>query len=621
MSVLAIRFVTLACAAVVSLSGARAQVRDARRSQPTGAGAISGVLVSDDDGKTPVRRAVVSLSAAELPLNRAVITDDDGRFAFTNLAAGRFSLKASKGGFLTATLGAKPGRQGTVLVLAAGERMTDVVFRIARAAAITGTATGPNGVPVPGLQISAISVHAPELQPYSLTSVGFLTDDRGVYRIFGLAPGDYYVVAAPSRQFATGAGGAVARSAAEVDAIFRHLREMTHGTAAGSPAARSPGRPAAPAAGKPPSYGYVPIFYPGTPNGADAGIVSVAAGQERPGVDLIFERVPTAEIDGVVTSAHGPLPRVILSIAPRGPQLRGVYGGSPVLTQPAGPDGRFRYSGVAPGQYTLYVRATGVQPSPAGRMGGGVSAPGDASAQTLWAATDVNVQGEHLTVSLDLQPALRVTGRIRFAGTSQAPAPFSGVRLGLAREGSPGMSAMNNTNIGTPPVAPAIVRADGTFELGGILPGTYRLSATTPMANGWWARSAIVDGRDLLDGPLVIERDVTNVALTFSDEESELFGRLTGTAGSPAYDTGLIVFPADPALWRKGARRIQTATAASDGRFSIRRLPGGEYLLAILPDAEQHQLHDRAFLEQLARASLKITLADGERKRQDLQLR
>jgi len=233
----------------------------------------------------------------------------------------------------------------------------------------------------------------------------------------------------------------------------------------------------------------------------------------------------------------------------------------------------------------------------------------------------VTVHGEDLTLSLDLQQALRVTGRIRFDGTSPAPEPFSGVRIGLTREGSMGMAAMNNTNTGTPPVAPAIVRPDGTFELGGILPGTYRLSATVLVAKGWWPRSAIIDGRDLLDVPLVIERDVTNVALTFSDQESELFGQLMGAGGAPAYDTALVVFPADPALWRKGARRVQTATAASDGRLSIRGLPGGEYLLAVLPDAEQHELHDRTFLEQLARASLKITLGDGEKKRQDLQLR
>lgn len=616
-----IGFILAAWVALTALSGAKTQEpRDRRGAQPAGTAVVSGVLVADEDRWQPVRRAVVSLSGSELPLARAIVTDSGGRFAFAGLPAGRYTLKASKGGYLTTTLGAKrSGRQGAVLVVAAGERMTDVVFRIPRAATITGTVTGPNGDPVPGLQLSAISVHAPELQPYSLTGTGFVTDDRGVYRIFGLAPDDYYVVASPPREIATGAGNAVARSAAEIDVIFRQLREMTHGTAAGAPAPRSPERPAALEAGKPPAFGYAPIFYPGTPSGAEAAIVSVAAGQERPGVDLIVERVRTAEIEGVVTNAHGPLPRVILSIAPRGPQLRGVYGGSPVLTQPVGPDGQFRYSGVAPGQYTIYVRASGAQPSPSGRMGGGVSAPGDASAQTLWAAADVNVHGQHLAVSLDLQPALRVMGRIRFDGTSQAE-PFTGVIV-LAREGSMGMAGMNNTNIGTPPVAPAIVRADGTFELGGILPGTYRLSATAPMAKGWWARSAIVDGRDLLDVPLVIERDLTNVAVTFSDRESELFGQLTGAGGAPAYETALVVFPADPALWRKGARRVQTATAASDGRFSIRGLPGGEYLLALLPDVERHQLHDRAFLDQLARASVKITLGEGEKKRQDFQLR
>ena len=41
---------------------------------------------------------------------------------------------------------------------------------------------------------------------------------------------------------------------------------------------------------------------------------------------------------------------------------------------------------------------------------------------------------------------------------------------------------------------------------------------------------------------------------------------------------------------------------------------------AVLPEVESGQLGSRAFLERLAGASLKITLADGERKQQDLRL-
>jgi hypothetical protein len=621
MSISGLRYLALLCLAVATLTAVSAQERrDQRGAKPAGTAAISGVLVSDDDPKQPVRRAIVSLSAAELPLGRTVITDGDGRFAFGGLPAGRFALKAAKGGYLTTTLGAKRSeRQGTTLVLAPGEQLTGVTFRIPRAAAITGTVTSPNGDPMPGLQVSAVSVHAPELQPVSLTTVGFVTDDRGVYRVFGLAPGDYYIVASPPRQ-STGAGSATARSSAEVDAIFRHLRDMTHGLTPGA-SARPPGRPAAPSLEKAANVGYAPIFYPGTPNGADATIVSLAAGHERTGVDVVFDRVRTAAIEGIVTSPSGPLPRVILSIAPQGPQLRGIYGGSPVVAQPIGADGRFKYAGVAPGQYTIYVRSTGAAPPPSGRGGGNMSAPGDAAAQTQWASADVTVSGQDLTVSLDLQPALRVIGRLAFQGTSPAPEQFAGVRLSLAREGSAGMSVLNNTAIGTPPVSPAAIRPDGTFEFGGILPGRYRLSATTPAGSPWWLRSAMADGRDLLDVPLVIEaRDVTNVALTFLDLQSELSGRLQRADGTPAFDSTIIVFSSNPETWRKGSRRIQTAVPASDGRYSVRGLPGGEYLIAMLPDVDPAQLTNREFLTQLAAASLKITLAEGEQKRQDLQV-
>ena len=80
--------------------------RDAQPQQPAvGTGAISGVIVAEGTG-TPVRRARVTLSGAEMRSPRSVITNDEGQFGFVALPAGRYTMTASKAGYVNITYGA-----------------------------------------------------------------------------------------------------------------------------------------------------------------------------------------------------------------------------------------------------------------------------------------------------------------------------------------------------------------------------------------------------------------------------------------------------------------------------------------------------------------------------------
>ena len=81
----------------------------------------------------------------------------------------------------------------------------------------------------------------------------------------------------------------------------------------------------------------------------------------------------------------------------------------------------------------------------------------------------------------------------------------------------------------------------------------------------------------------------------------------------------MIVFPAARALW-SSPRRVVSTRPATDGRFSVRDLPEGNYLIAALTDVEPGQWTKPAFLEQLVAAALPIALGDGEIKRQDLRI-
>src|SRR4051794_7902466 len=66
---------------------------------PAPTGRITGRVLAADNGRV-IRRARALVSAPELPEGRATLTDDNGVFELTDLPAGRYTLSASKTGFI-----------------------------------------------------------------------------------------------------------------------------------------------------------------------------------------------------------------------------------------------------------------------------------------------------------------------------------------------------------------------------------------------------------------------------------------------------------------------------------------------------------------------------------------
>jgi hypothetical protein len=174
-----------------------------------------------------------------------------------------------------------------------------------------------------------------------------------------------------------------------------------------------------------------------------------------------------------------------------------------------------------------------------------------------------------------------------------------------------------------PAPAPARPQPDGTFVVSGVLPTLYVPTAAVPGDAGWWLRSAVVNGRDVLDLPIdfgAAAADVSGAVLTFSDRRSELSGTLQSASGQAATEYVVIVFPADRTLWQS-SRRMKSTRPASDGRFTFAALPAGDYLIAAIADGDLDDWRQAAFLEQATSASVKVAIADGAIVRQDIGIR
>lgn len=594
-------------------STATAQVRDGDPApSPSGTAVIDGTVLTPSGRPAPGAR--VMLSGPGTAGSRVVTTDDLGRFAFTGLAAGRYLLNASKPGYLAVSYGQRRIRApGGGIRVADGERRS-LSIQLPRGGVITGMVLDEHGEPLPNVHVRALraALNGARFPQFG----GASTDDRGIYRIHSLEPGEYAVCAShrdgPSdRQ----------RLQMEIDA----LREATERGNAPSPellrkqlAGRMAELKAQLAQSDPPS-GYSPVCHPGTSTAASGTLIPVAAGEERVGVDLQMFRVPVARIEGMVVmppeaAGQGDGPPDVQVTLVNADETSAAFD-----TQGArvSRDGRFTFFDIPAGQYRVIARTMGrimalrmLGPQARTRAAQGPPA--------LWAAADVSVAGENVSgVVLQLQRGVSISGQLVFEGSRQPPSDLSRLRIMAqphGRFGRPG------PELAMP--AQGEVDGSGRFRIDDVMPGQYRLILPIERPNGWILESVAVGGRDTLDLPIEITggRNVTDAVLRFTDRPSEISGTLRDGKDQPAEDYTVLLFPADEAYWAPLSRRIRATRAFPEGRFRFRDLPAGDYRLAAFVDVEPGAWQDPAFLEQLAPSSVRMSLGAGETRVQDLKV-
>ena len=177
-------------------------------------GSIVGRVVDAATGR-PVPGALVTLNGATPPPTQLpaapgqrptsmptpprprFLTDSDGRFAFRYLVRGVYQLTASKPGYAEGGYGrTRPNGNTRSIQLRDRERLGDINVRLFKNGSISGTVRDEAGDPVVGLQVRlyrrALIAGRRMLQPAN-TGGDLTTDDRGMYRIRDLVPGDYVV--------------------------------------------------------------------------------------------------------------------------------------------------------------------------------------------------------------------------------------------------------------------------------------------------------------------------------------------------------------------------------------------------------------------------------------------
>jgi len=581
--ILVVAWIAIQRGGTVSL--AQTPVRDPRPGveAPTGTSSLSGTVIDSD--KKAVRRATVAIEG-DMHVSQTMVTDDEGRFTFTHLPTGRFTVTADKAGYPSMAYGAKrPHRAGAGIVLSEGQPATNIVLTLARGAVITGTVYDEHGQPLPEVAVQAWNVNTSLAgeRTVKMGSQVVESDDRGVYRIFGLPPGDYTIGTA---WYFSGLDARVPTDA-EIREAFQAV------TRPGTP------RPNTAPAPPPTKYSYSRTYYPDTVDPLSARVLSLGPADEREGIDLHLQFLPTSHIEGTVIGTDGSPAQEAHLVLFRHNRV----GANPTTFFSAQPSGHFTTASLPPGPYTIFAETGATQDAP-----------------RLWALQDVTLGGpEPAIVTLRLQPAMTMTGRVTFdASTLKPPDP---TKIVLALMPLQGTNAPMNGDERT------VIDPSGTLTLAGVTPGRFALRASIPNvavqpgAPVWSVASIMMGGQDVTDLPIEIGTvNLPPITVTFTDRVSTLSGVVTAPAGQTGSDYFVVVLPVNSEYWAPLSRRIKSTRPGLDGRYEFVGLPAGEYGLSATTDLEPSDLQDSSVLAELAAHAVHVTLGLGEKKTFDLKL-
>jgi hypothetical protein len=401
---------------------------------------VEGVVV-DARTQAPIRKAaVVLVGGGEANRGGAGgFSDASGRFVIGRVPPGRYQISLRRNGYASNSGQAGAAGNPASLNLSAGEHLKGLVLRMTPAAVISGRVVDEDGEPVAWARVTAMQYRYLRGKRQLVPAGGATTDDRGEYRIFGLAPGRYWV------------------SAAWTDREMG-LRPLVR--------ARTPDRIA-----------YPDIYYPGALDPEQAAPVPVRAGEERGGVDFRLWPAQAVTLSGrlVRPGSERTVRGVMMMIAPR-TRLDFVGPVSRRFAQVDPSTGRFILTNVRPGSHVLTA----------------VYRDGE---NTFYARQEIQVGASDIEgIELVLAPGITVQGRVEIDQGGGELVKLDEMRVLLQAEDQEapffGMSDGR-------------VKADGSFELRNLSPGRYTIRLARLPEGSYLKSARLGDQEALASGLLL----------------------------------------------------------------------------------------------------------------------
>ncbi len=543
---------------------------------------LEGQVVRAGSGE-PLKKARVVLRKAEgRDQPSSTLTDAAGRFVLKDVEPGRYRLLVGRNGYVRQEYGQRqPNSPGTILTLAPGQRLRDLVIKLIPAAVIAGRVYDEDGEPVAGARMEALQYRYMENRR-QLTPMRFATtNDRGEYRLYGLPPGRYYISASYSPSTAWGMMG-----------LGSGWGEATR-EAAGE-------------------EGYAPTYYPGTSDAARATAMEVGQGDEVGGVDILLLATRAVRVRGRIWNAvtGKPARDAMVFLFPRGSGVRVFSFENRAAVDPV--EGTFEIVRVTPGSYTLSAEWYDQVNSQ------------DYRTRMPLEVGSSNIQGVELTIGLGVE----LSGRIE----AEAPPPS----LAAGEAAPPGAEPQGSkaeldfealqVNLDTEEDFPfggewAKVKEDGSFVVKNVSPGEYKVGILQSggLPGDYYLKSARLAGEDVLEeGLMVSGAPKGSLELVLSPAGGHIEGTVLTAEGKPFSGARVVLVPDERR--RKRTDLFKNTTTDQYGRFTLRGIPPGEYKLFAWEDVEPGAYQDSEFLRPYEDKGKEVRIGEGDRLQVELAL-
>lgn len=516
---------------------------------------VRGQVIQDPGGQ-PLRKVDLRFTArsAEHSDDYTATTDAEGKFQIENVRPGRYRVLLDRTGFVQSGM---RSRLGVNLTLESAADAKDLIFHMQPASVITGKIVDEEGDPIPN---ASVQVFPPGPGGASLNGFqGYAsTNDLGEFRIANLHPGKYLLLVSAS-------GGS--RASKQIDGA----KDASKG-----------------------ELNYVPTYYPGTQEKAEAVALELHSGDETP-VTLSPSASPRFSVRGTFTRPSEALfAEVMLRSADN--QTVSSFGG-------AKPDGSFEFRNVSPGRYTAYLMVV----DPASLAGVNQGRQPQAQIMRLGRPIEVtnsDVDGLHLAPE---SPG-HVRGHLRMDKAQKLDWPQLSVMLTPADPSSQGVVGDLSNGFSL-----TQAKADGSFDLPKVAAGEYRLAITSSSSNlqDYFTKAVNLDGKDVGDTGFSVSGGSYSLDVVICADGATLEGTVFDAKGKPVPEATVLAAP-------KGERRKRFDVYGQDssdakGHFRLRGLMPGEYSVLAWEEVVGN-VRDPEFLSEFEDRGEKVHVDEGAQK-------
>ena len=514
---------------------------------------IAGKVVSSTSGSPLAQTRVTIALVSDEHATATTVTGDDGAFAFSNLAAGKYSLSAARRGYIESSFNAHDNFS-TAIVTGADSDSEHLVFRLTPQVVISGHVLDEYGEPVRNATVSLYRQDRGTGRELIRRIASSNSDDRGIYEFGDLAPGDYFLSANASPWFALRPAG------------FSQAEKSS-----------------APPSNHSFNVAYPTTYYADTTDSDDATPVPVRGGEHLT-IDIRLSSVPALRL--VVHPPGGPngqfaMPQILRKSFDSMENITATIVQSSV-EHPEGPaindsirpgPNSVELLGIPSGKYTIFVPDDTAGPS-----------------EGTLADVELNHDGQELSAASG-DPVSSLKFKVHMQ--SESPIPD---QLALVLQSPDHKIAVGSG-----------VRSDGATEFVHMPAGKYNLLAITP--NREYSVTSITSSGNRTSGHVVeifagsrIQADVTLVRGTGTVQG---FARLAGKGIAGAM---IVLVPKDPEANGDLFRRDQSD---SDGSFSLADVIPGEYTIVAIDDAWDLHWSEPGVLTHYLPQGRRVTVHDG----------